>query len=504
MAAADPQVRIEKLERALHWANLTIQKKDAEIQLLQERLRKQRIGFLGPSSETLSDLQLELLTEEEPGATREEVEAESRREPISTAPPRERRPHPGRKPLPERLPRVEEVISCEATCTQCGGETRVIGYDTSEVLDREPAKWFVRVTKREKRSCRKCSVIQMPPLAPRIVEKGLASDRVIIETVVAKYSDHLPLYRQEAIIERESGVEISRATLDGWVMRVGELLEPVVGAMRRDLLAASYIQADETPVPVQMHDHRGENHQAYLWQYGRPGGETVFDFCLGRGRDGPKKFLGTWEGILQTDGYQAYDQVGGPHLIHVGCWAHARRKFVDAVKVNPQDGAAIAMVTRMDALFLVDRHARQQQLNAEERAVLRREHAQTWVDEIHSECRKLRMQLLPKSALGEAVSYTLNMWAKLQRCFDHAEVELSNNVAENSMRPVALGRKNWLHVGSAPSGPKVAAILSVVESCRRLAIPVKDYLQAVLPGLAHRKRSELVLLTPANWKIAHF
>jgi hypothetical protein len=209
--------------------------------------------------------------------------------------------------------------------------------------------------------------------------------------------------------------------------------------------------------------------------------------------------LGTWEGILQTDGYQAYDQVGGPGLIHVGCWAHARRKFVDAVKVNPQDGAAIAMVTRMDALFLVDRHARQQQVNAEERAALRHQHAQPWVDEIHSECTKLRAQLLPKSALGEAVNYTLNMWLKLKRCFDHAEVELSNNIAENSMRPVALGRKNWLHVGSAKAGPKVAAIVSVVESCRRLGLPVKDYLLAMLPGMSRRKHSEAAQLTPARW-----
>jgi len=499
MAAANPQVRIEMLERALHWAQLTIQKKEAEIQLLQERLRKQRLGFLGPASETLSDLQLELLVDEEPSATREEVEAEARREPIATAPPRERKPHPGRKPLPDSLPRIEEVIAGEASCTRCGGATRVIGYDSSEVLDREPVKWFVRVTKREKRACGKCSGVQMPELAPRIVEKGLASDRVVIETVVAKYCDHLPLYRQEQILEREAGVEISRATLDGWVMRVGELLQPVVEAMRADLLRASYIQADETVVPVQMHDSRGSDHPAYLWQYGTPDGETVFDFQLGRGRDGPAKFLKGWNGILQTDGYQAYDQVGGPGLIHVGCWAHARRKFVDAVKVNPRDGAAIAMVTRMDALFLVDRHARQQQVGAAGRATLRREHAQTWVDEIHAECLQLRSQALPKSALGEAVNYTLNMWTKLRRCFDHAEVELSNNIAENSMRPVALGRKNWLHVGSAQSGPKVAAILSVVESCRRLGIPVKDYLLAVLPGMSARKLSEVAELTPARW-----
>jgi transposase len=504
MAAADPQARIETLERALHWAQRTIQKKDAEIQQLLERLRKQRVGFLGPASETLSDLQLKLLVEQEPSTTREEVEAESRREPITE--PRERKPHPGRKPLPDNLPRVEEVIACEAHCRGCGGVTAVIGYDTSEVLDREPAKWFVRVTKREKRACGKCSAVRMAELEPRIVDKGLASDRVVIETVISKYCDHVPLYRQEAMLRREAGVDISRATLDGWVMRVGELLEPVVGAMRADLLRAFYIQADETTVPVQMHDGRGADHQAYLWQYGSlsngTGGETVFDFQLGRGRDGPAKFLKDWNGILQTDGYQAYDNVGGSGLIHVGCWAHARRKFVDAVKVNPKDGAAIAMVTRMDALFLVDRHARQQKLGADERAALRREHARPWVDEIHSECLKLRAQLLPKSALGEAVNYTLNMWAKLRRCLDHAEVELSNNVAENSMRPVALGRKNWLHVGSAKSGPKVAAILSVVESCRRLGVPVKEYLLAVLPGMNQRRLSEVAPLTPARWNTA--
>jgi transposase len=339
----------------------------------------------------------------------------------------------------------------------------------------------------------------MPELAPRIVGKSLASDSVVINTVIAKYCDHLPLYRQQAILEREAGVEISRATLDGWVMRVGELLEPIVRTMRRDLLAEPYLQADETTVPVQMHDKRGADHQAYLWQYGKPGGETVFEFQLGRGREGPRKFLGEWKGILQTDGYRAYDSVGGPKMVHVGCWAHARRKFVDAVKVNPQDAAAINMVTRMDALFLVDRHARQQHLSVEDRLALRHAHAESWAAEIHDECASLRATVLPKGALGQAVTYTLNMWPKLRRCFDYAEVELSNNLAENSMRPIALGRKNWLHVGSPQSGPKVAAILSVIESCRRLGVPVKDYLLAVLPGMALRKLSEVTPLTPARW-----
>jgi transposase len=493
MATLDPQAHIAMLERELQWAHL-------KIQVLEERLRQRRIQVLGPQSETLSDLQLELLAEEEPSATCEEVEAEAGREPLPQKPARECRPHPGRRSLPENLPRVEQVVRCvEPNCPRCGAETSIIGYDESEVLDVEPARYFVRVTRREKRACGKCATMAMPELAPRIVEKGLASDAVVIQTVIAKYCDHLPLYRQQAMLEREAGVEISRATLDGWVMRVGELLQPVVAVMRQDLLRASYLQADETTVPVQMHDQRGADHQAYLWQYGQPGGETVFEFQLGRGREGPRKFLGEWEGVLQTDGYQAYDDVGGEKLVHVGCWAHARRKFVDAVKVNPKDAEAVKMVTRMDALFLVDRHARQQQLSVEERLALRREHADSWATEIHDQCVSLRKTVLPKSALGQAVTYTLNMWPKLRRCFDYAQVELSNNLAENSMRPVALGRKNWLQVGSAQSGPKVAAILSVVESCRRLGLSVKDYLQAVLPGMARRNVSDLAHLTPARW-----
>jgi transposase len=463
-------------------------------------MRQLRIRFLGPKSETLSSLQLELLAEEEPSATRDEVEAEAQREPLTRTAPR--KPHPGRKPLPENLPRVEEVIPCaDENCKTCGEPTAVIGYDESEVLDVEPAHYFVRVTKREKRACRRCenATVIAAPLAERIVEKGLASDAVVIHTVVAKYCDHLPLYRQAVMLEREAGVEIGRATLDGWVMRVGELLAPVIAAMRRDLLNAAYLQADETTVPVQMHDKRGENHQAYLWQYGKPGGETVFEFCLGRGREGPRKFLGQWEGILQTDGYVAYDDVGGPKLVQVGCWAHARRKFVDAVKLNPQDAEAVAMVTRMDALFLIDRDARQRELSVDARLAQRAEYAEEWLQEIHETSLRLSREALPKSALGQAVTYTLNQWPKLRRCFDYAAVELSNNLAENSMRPVALGRKNWLHVGSPQSGPKVAAILSVVESCRRLRVPVKEYLAAVLPGLNRRTLSQVANLTPARW-----
>jgi hypothetical protein len=328
------------------------------------------------------------------------------------------------------------------------------------------------------------------------------SDRVVIDTVIAKYSDHLPLYRQSAILQREAGVEISRATMDGWVMRVGELLIPIAEVMRRELVGGSYIQADETTVDVQMHDGRGQNHQAYLWQYGRPGGGAVFEFRLGRGRDGPKEFLGQFEGILQTDGYVAYDQVGGPKMVHAVCWAHSRRKFFEAAKLNPSDADATLIVRLIDELFGIDAQARVQNLDYAARHRLRLERAKPLVEAIHGKVKAARDASLPASALGKAANYSLSLWGKLTRFLEHPELELSNNLAENSMRPVALGRKNWIHIGSQQAGPKVAAILSIVESCRRLKIPIREYLASVLPGLADTPVQRLAGLTPAAWAAA--
>lgn len=361
----------------------------------------------------------------------------------------------------------------------------VIGYQESEQLDVEPARYFVAVTKREKRACRGCvQGVSTAPVPERIVDKGLVSDAILVDTLVSKYSDYLPLYRQNLILSRETGIEISRATMDGWVMRCGELLTPVAAAMGRELLSGSYIQADETPVPMQMHDGRGKNHQAYLWQYGRPGASTVFDFRTGRGRDGPKKFLGNYQGILQTDGYAAYERTGGANMVHAACWAHSRRKLWEAVKLSPQDRTAVQLVSRVDELFAIDAEARNAGMDQASRHALRQERSRPLLELIRRELEGARNAVLPSSALGKAVRYALSLWPKLTRFLDLPEVELSNNLAENSMRPVVLGRKNWIHVGSEQAGPKVAAILSVFESCRRLKIPVREYLFSVLPHLA--------------------
>jgi hypothetical protein len=332
-----------------------------------------------------------------------------------------------------------------------------------------------------------------------VIEKSLVSDRIVIDTVVNKYCDHLPLYRQSAMLERDSGVELSRATLDGWVLRVGELLLPMAAAMRQELVSGSYIQADETPVEVQMHDGRGKNHQAYLWQYGRPGTTVVFDFRLGRGRDGPLRFLGEFEGLLQTDGYAAYDQIGGPKLVHAACWAHARRKFFEAVQLNPEDAVATRIVAHIDQLFAIDAEARAQNMDLAARHKLRQKRATPLLAEIRRQIEAAQANALPAGALAKACRYTLALWQKLTRFLEYPELELSNNLAENSMRLIAVGRKNWIHVGSPQAGPKIAAILSVVESCRRLKLPVRQYLAAVLPGLADLSIQRVAQLTPSAW-----
>lgn len=492
--------QIEQLKKQLQWAEL-------KIKVLEERLRLELIAKYGPASEKLNDAQLELL-QLEPGVSSAEVQADSEREPepalTSKSP---KRKHPGRQELPVDLPRRERVLPCtseQCTCRACGQETTVIGYEQSEQLDVEPARYFVLVTKREKRACRFCKEggIVTAALPARIIDKSMASDRVVIDTVVAKYSDHLPLYRQSAMLERETGVEISRATMDGWVMRVGELLSPIAAAIGRELISGTYIQADETPVGVQMHDGRGKNHQAYLWQYGRPGGSVVFDFRLGRGREGPKRFVGQFEGILQSDGYAAYEQVGGPKMVHACCWAHSRRKFIEALKLHPEDRTATRIVARIDELFAIDAEARSANLNHAARHQLRRERARPLLDLLKPQIEAAQREALPASALGKAARYTLALWPKLARFLDYPELELSNNLAENSMRPLVVGRKNWIHLGSQQAGPKVAAILSIVETCRRLKIPIRDYLAGVLPGLADRPLQHMKRLTPAAWATA--
>ena len=456
---------IAQLQEQLARKDQALALAEVKIQVLEERLRLERIARYGKRSETLSDLQLQLL-DLEPGVSSDEVEAESEREPLQPQTAQDkpaskpRRKHPGRQELPSHLERVEEIVACtpeQCNCGRCGKQTTVIGYEEAEVLDVRPAEYYVRVIRREKRACRDCEEqgVQTAPVPERIIAKSVLSDQMIIEAVVAKYCASLPLYRQQAIIKRDAGVQIALSTLNDGVLRVGELLMPISAAMKREVLAETYIQADETPIGVQTHDKRGRNHQAYMWQYGSPGKGVVFDFRMGRDGDGPKQFLGNFNGLLQTDGYSGYNHVGGPKMVHACCLAHARRKYVDAVKANPNDQESARIVALMDELFAIDREAREQNLDHAQRDALRQERAPKLLEQLRAAALALKKTALPKSAAGQAANYTLSFWNKLTVFLKHPELELSTNLAENAMRSIAIGRnyvqfpimRSWLGVG---------------------------------------------------------
>lgn len=479
-----------------------------ENSLLREELRLLRLEKYGKGSEVLSDAQLELL-EAEPGVKPAEVQGEaalSEEEKQSVEGQRKpKRNHPGREELPAHLPRVEVVVGCEpqaCRCGQCGGEKEVIGYEVSEELGLKPAEYFVRVIKREKRACAACEEMGVTTAAvpAKIIEKGKASNELVVDVLVKKYCDHVPLYRQSVGIERDGGVELSRMTLCGWVMKSGDLLAAVSRAMRADLLTGDYIQADETPVGVQSERTAGKNHQGYLWEYSRPGGPVVFDFQMGRSREGPRKFLANFDGILQCDGFGAYDKIGGRGIRMAGCWAHARRGFYKALEVSGnKDVTAFDIVRRIGELYRIEAEARAAKLDAAARLEMRHSRSVPLLEALKTVIVNARAGCLPQSQLGKACDYALGQWTRLMVYAGHGEVEIDNNWCENAIRPVALGRKNWLHIGSEEAGPRVAAIASVMETCRRLGINARDYLLDVLPRLADWPASKVSELTPAAW-----
>ena len=281
--------QVEAKERVIAEKDRALAAAEAIIQQLKEALRLERIKKYGKQSEKLSDLQLELL-DLEPSVSSDEIKAEIASGPLpeqekagEAAPRRQNKPHPGRNGLPSHLERIEEIVVCAASqckCGKCGRETQVIGYDETEVLGMKPAVHFVRVIKREKRACTRCAEhgVVTAPAPARIAPKSIFADETIIDFIVRKYCDALPLYRQRAILMRDLGIDVALTTIDDAVLRVGELLIPVVETMKRDLLAGSYIQADETYVGVQTPERKGANHRAFFWQYSAPAKGVVFDF----------------------------------------------------------------------------------------------------------------------------------------------------------------------------------------------------------------------------------
>jgi transposase len=497
-----PEGLEELKELAIHQAQ-RISDLEQLLRFKSEELRLAMVKKYGAKNEKLSLQQL-LLLDQEPGVTEAEVQSEDAQSPPQ--PPRKKRnPKPGRVELPPHLERIEEEIACppeQCVCGQCGAQTQLIGFEIAEVLDLKPVEYFVRVIKREKRACPHCpeSGVTCAPTPPRILEKGKLSDDFIIDVLIKKYGLHQPLFRQSAFLERDAGVFIAPSTLGYGLMKAGELCAALSRAMKADLFAGGYIQADETPVGVQSPQTRGRNHQAYAFEYSRPHGPVIFDFQMGRGREGPLEFLRGFAGQLQCDAYAGYNAVENEAIERIGCMTHLRRNFHDAHKLAPEDPLPLEILKTIGSLYQIESQARDAGMNARERLALRQEQSVPLMAGLKTRILEIRQEILPAGALGKACDYALNQWERVERYLRHGHVEIDNNWCENAIRPLALGRRNWLHIGSEGAGPKIAGIISILETCRRLEINVREYLKDVLPGLANRKQSELAELTPMAWK----
>lgn len=480
------------------------------IQLQDEKIRLLNIQLWGPKGEKLSPLQAAMLFNEA-SVTTAEVQQEAQRSPAEKENllPKASKPrpnHPGRESLPAHLERREVIIPCspqDRFCEPCGVERPIIGYDTREELVCEPATFFVRVIKREKRGshCHAQPGVATAPAPAQIVPKGKLANEFIIEVLVQKYQQHLPVYRQCAALADNQGIELSRKTLTDAILAAGELLRAVVRAQALELLRGAYIQADETTVPVQTGEKAGRNHRAYFWEYSQPGGLVVFDFQMGRGRAGPASFLKGFHGTLQCDGYAAYADLG-EGIVYAGCMAHGRRGFVEAAKLAPQNPLPPEIIGRFGQLYAVEEKARQAGLAPAARQALRQEQSAPVMAALKLRLVEIRQQIAPGGKLAQACDYALGQWSRLEVYLKDGVLEIDNNWCEGAMRPLALGRKNWLHLGSEQAGPKVAAIASVVETCRRLDINLRAYLTDLLPKLGDWPINRIAELTPTAWKAA--
>lgn len=476
--------------------------------LLREQLRLMRIDKYGPRSEKLSDDQLELL-DGELSVTAGEVEQESGRaeeeEPKRRA--KRTKKHPGRAEFPPHLERRVTTIPCspeDCICPHCREEKAVIGHERSEELGVIPACYYVKVPLREKRACRAHPEggVVCAPYPPRILPKSKLSDEMIVDVLVRKYGDHLPVYRQSMILDRDADIDLDRKTLNSVIMKAGGLMEALIPALKHDLFEGGYIQADETRVPCQTSAVRGRNHRAFMWEFSRPFGPVVFDFQMGRSRAGPEAFLQGFNGVLQTDGYVVYNKLGDG-IEYAACLSHVRRGFHKAHQLQKKDPRPLEILELISQLYQIEEQARETGANHAQRLALRQENSRALVQRLQERILAIRAEtdVLPASQLGKACQYAMGQWERLLLFLDHGHIEIDNNWCENAIRPFAVGRKNWLHLGGETAGPRVAAIASIFETCRRLQINVRTYLLDILPKLPEWPMSRVVELSPMAWKV---
>lgn len=511
IATRDQQITQHATVIAQHVATIsrherTISAREARIALLTDHIAQLRRARFGSRSEKM-DPDQRALFDEAMDADIAAVEAElealqasgSASDDEASAPQRPRRA-PKRRPLPEDLERVEtrhEPESCH--CGTCGGELNHIGDHVSEKLSCKPLEFFVRRDVYPQYACRSCETITAVPVAPAIIDCGSAAPDLLAQVLVSKYIDHLPLYRQEAIFGR-SGFAIPRSTLAAWVGACGVALQPLVNRMHEVLLKQPVLHADETPVGMLKPGH-GKTHRSYLFVYRNATGPpiTVFDFCTSRSGQHARRFLGTWRGTLMVDDYAGYKQGFKGGITELACWAHARRKFVDQHKAS---GSPIAReaIKRIAVLYRIEAEAKD--MTTDERHVHRQHHAVPALRQIRAWLDELRPKIAGNSGTARAIDYTLRRWPALARYADDGAYPIDNNPIENAIRPVALGRKNWLFAGSESAGKRAAAIMSLLATAKAAGHEPQAWLTDVLTRLPTTLDRDIDTLLPYSWQTA--
>jgi transposase len=405
---------------------------------------------------------------------------------------------PRRTALPAHLPRVEIQHEPESTACGCGCQMKRIGEDVSEKLDYTPGTFTVERHVRGKWACAACQKLVQAPVPSQIIDKGIPTSNLLANVLVAKYGDHLPLYRLEEIYARE-GVPLPRSTLAQWVGQCGVQLQPLVDALKAEMLTYSVLHADETPVEM-LKPGTGKTHRAYLWAYS-PGvfeamKAVVYDFAESRSGEHARAFLGDWKGSLICDDYGGYKASFANGITEVGCMAHARRKFFE-LHANGSSQIAGQALQTIGLLYDVERET--QDLSAEDRQAIRQDKSRRIADALHGWMLAQRSQVANGGATAKALDYSLKRWQALTRFIDDGRLPIDNNWIENQIRPIAIGRKNWLFAGSLLAGQRAAAIMSLIQSAKLNGHDPHAYLRDVLRRLPTHKANQIGELLPHCW-----
>lgn len=488
--AAQLLARIERHTHEIDWRDAKLEKLAYEIAHLR------RMKFSARSEQL--NAQQKALFEESVDADIAALEAEL--EDLKTPPAGSKtKTRPKRAALPEDLPHIEISHEPDSMTCACGCALERVGQDVSQKLDYTPGVFTVERHVRGKWACRSCRTLTQAPVPAEIIDKGIPTAGLLAHVLVAKHSDHLPLYRQEAIFGR-GGLAIPRSTLAAWVGVCGVRLQPLVDALKRHVLGCAVVHADETPVAM-LAPGKGKTHRAYLWAYAagafEPLRAVVYDFTISRAGEHARAFLGDWKGSLVCDDYGGYKALWERGVTEAGCMAHARRYFVDLVKTEKSTLAATA-VEFIGQLYGIEREVKG--MAPEQRLQERQRRAVPVTQAFHAWLMAQRTRVVDGGATARAIDYSLKRWAALMRYLDDPALPIDNNHDEQQIRTWATGRKNWLFAGTLLAGQRAAAITSLIQSAKLNGHDPYAYLKDVLTRLPTHKQRDIDRLLPHIWR----